>query len=446
MLQLRQLENVLERFPKEVVTLRNFLRSAEPRPYAYGSLAAVASQLRKAGRFQRDLASHLMVFTHQGISAPDLLGIVALAAGELNGAATARDSDAHEVLRFILTGRTSSNDDGRPGRFEATEDVSRSFWSDALVCVIVLALVVGMVYARHLAGLSTQQKQAALASLPAEPQPLLRHDLLPESVATPPSERFVDTVPLLKAPSRSADAAKFAFPQQKLYPPAAKSDVLPSTQRLLATRTSPVSTLDHAAPIVRVPAGPTSPAIETRMLGSSASRGGVPTAIPTAVLSQRLNARSLPANDPAIDPYSGRAYPRLWRRQSAGASTSDTAESAVLVAANAPPSRPGTYTSHAASAGTVRPVSLGTMAANVVYSPAPAYPPAAATARVQGQVTIQAEVDRDGSVASARVVSGPPLLRDAALDAVLQWRYRPRTAGGRPITAAATAMVEFELP
>ena len=153
----------------------------------------------------------------------------------------------------------------------------------------------------------------------------------------------------------------------------------------------------------------------------------------------------MPADDPAIDQASGRAYPRLWRRHPEGAATPDSQEN-TLLAANLPPSKPGAYNVPGASAGTVRPVSLGTMAANIVYSPAPAYPQAAAAARVQGQVTIQAEVDRDGSVASARVVSGPPLLRDAALDAVLRWRYHPRTVAGKPVTAAATAMLEFELP
>ena len=163
------------------------------------------------------------------------------------------------------------------------------------------------------------------------------------------------------------------------------------------------------------------------------------------MLSQRLDARTVPASDPAIDSLSGRAYPRLWRRHPAGSATPDAG---TLLADNVLPSRLGAYNAPLAttSAGTVRPVSLGMMAANILYSPAPTYPTAAAVARVQGQVKIQAEVDRDGTVASARVVSGPPLLRDAALDAVLRWRYRPRTLAGKPVTAADTAVVEFELP
>lgn len=97
------------------------------------------------------------------------------------------------------------------------------------------------------------------------------------------------------------------------------------------------------------------------------------------------------------------------------------------------------------SASTVRPVSLGIMAANVLYSPAPVYPAAAAAARVQGEVKVQAEVDRDGNVASARVISGPPLLRDAVMDAIQHWRYRPYFAGGKPVAMSALAVVDFQL-
>ena len=94
----------------------------------------------------------------------------------------------------------------------------------------------------------------------------------------------------------------------------------------------------------------------------------------------------------------------------------------------------------------VRQTSLGMMAANLLYSPPAAYPRAASAQHVQGQVKLQTEIDRDGNVASARVISGPPLLRDAALEAVLQWRYRPYTVRNKPAPTTDTAVLEFELP
>ena len=46
----------------------------------------------------------------------------------------------------------------------------------------------------------------------------------------------------------------------------------------------------------------------------------------------------------------------------------------------------------------------------------PAYPPIAKTARVTGDVKLQIKVTREGTVSSVKVVSGPPLLVQAALD------------------------------
>lgn len=85
------------------------------------------------------------------------------------------------------------------------------------------------------------------------------------------------------------------------------------------------------------------------------------------------------------------------------------------------------------------------MAGNLVYSPSPQYPANAASARVQGQVKIQATIDRDGTINGARVISGPPPLREAALDAVQQWRFKPFLSGGKAAPSATMAVVEFEL-
>jgi TonB family protein len=106
----------------------------------------------------------------------------------------------------------------------------------------------------------------------------------------------------------------------------------------------------------------------------------------------------------------------------------------------------GNGTATAPHGGYVRPTSLGTMAANVMYSPAPAYPAAASAAHVQGEVRLEAEVDPDGNVASTRVISGPPLLRDAAADAVQHWRYRPYLYDGKPVAMNALVVMDFHLP
>ncbi len=98
-----------------------------------------------------------------------------------------------------------------------------------------------------------------------------------------------------------------------------------------------------------------------------------------------------------------------------------------------------------ARSGVVRSTTLGIMAGNTLYSPVPAYPSQASAANVQGQVRVEADVDRNGNVAAARVISGPALLRDAALEAVQHWRYRPFLAGGKPVPVSAVNVLEFEL-
>lgn len=63
-------------------------------------------------------------------------------------------------------------------------------------------------------------------------------------------------------------------------------------------------------------------------------------------------------------------------------------------------------------------------AGDVIYQHPVAYPMAARKARVEGTVVVEAVVNPDGTVADARVISGPDELRRAALESVLQWQYR----------------------
>ena len=60
----------------------------------------------------------------------------------------------------------------------------------------------------------------------------------------------------------------------------------------------------------------------------------------------------------------------------------------------------------------------------------PVYPHIAAISGIQGQVKLHAIIARDGRIQSLNVISGPPLLVRAALDAVEQWRYRPYVLNG----------------
>jgi protein TonB len=76
---------------------------------------------------------------------------------------------------------------------------------------------------------------------------------------------------------------------------------------------------------------------------------------------------------------------------------------------------------------------------------APVYPAIAQTARVQGVVILEAVLDAEGRVESVRVLRSIPLLDQAAVDAVQQWRFTPALLNGTPVPVVMTVTVDFTL-
>jgi protein TonB len=75
----------------------------------------------------------------------------------------------------------------------------------------------------------------------------------------------------------------------------------------------------------------------------------------------------------------------------------------------------------------------------------PQYPPLAREARIQGIVVLQATIGKDGTVQHLRVLSGHPLLIQAAIEAVKQWLYRPYYLNGEPVEVDTQISVNFTL-
>jgi protein TonB len=73
------------------------------------------------------------------------------------------------------------------------------------------------------------------------------------------------------------------------------------------------------------------------------------------------------------------------------------------------------------------------------------YPATARQSSIQGSVTVAANIDENGKVASATALNGPLLLRQAAVDAVKQWKYSPGLLDGKPVPSQVTVGVEFRL-
>jgi protein TonB len=109
----------------------------------------------------------------------------------------------------------------------------------------------------------------------------------------------------------------------------------------------------------------------------------------------------------------------------------------------APPSAPALVGS--------APVVPAPSAAKVIHAPTlisstrPDYPATAKASRVQGDVSVVAEIDANGKVTGAHALSGPLLLRQAAVDSVRQWKYAPGTTDGKPSPSEVTVNITFRM-
>jgi periplasmic protein TonB len=85
------------------------------------------------------------------------------------------------------------------------------------------------------------------------------------------------------------------------------------------------------------------------------------------------------------------------------------------------------------------------MEGNLIYRVQPQYPLLARQARVQGIVVLRAMISRQGKIEHLQVLSGPVLLVKSAMDAVLQWRYRPYYLNNEPVEVETQVTVNFTL-
>ena len=90
-------------------------------------------------------------------------------------------------------------------------------------------------------------------------------------------------------------------------------------------------------------------------------------------------------------------------------------------------------------------VSTGVQAAKLTRQVVPAYPALAKTARVSGTVRLQGVIGKDGAIKNLQLISGHPLLAQAALEAVRQWIYKPTLLNGEAVEVIAPIDVIFTL-
>jgi TonB family protein len=79
----------------------------------------------------------------------------------------------------------------------------------------------------------------------------------------------------------------------------------------------------------------------------------------------------------------------------------------------------------------------------LIYRALPVYPLNAKQAGITGDVVVKTSIDQKGNVVDMHVVSGPLMLRQAALDALRRWRYEPSKLDGQPISVQMLVTIKF---
>jgi TonB family protein len=94
---------------------------------------------------------------------------------------------------------------------------------------------------------------------------------------------------------------------------------------------------------------------------------------------------------------------------------------------------------------TALPVGGDVKLAKIIFSVPPKYPTLAKSQHVSGNVLIDALIDASGHVTTMKVVSGPVVLHQAAMDALKQWRYQPASLDGHPVPMHLAVTIQFRL-
>ena len=123
-----------------------------------------------------------------------------------------------------------------------------------------------------------------------------------------------------------------------------------------------------------------------------------------------------------------------------GVSVGAVAPAPYLPAAPAPPAATPT----SASSKDSKPKSGGQIqSAVLIYRKDAEYPKIAKQTGAKGTVTLNATIGADGLVKKVKVISGHPMLTNAAVDAVKQWRYRPTLLNGQPVETETQVLINF---
>jgi TonB family protein len=250
---------------------------------------------------------------------------------------------------------------------------------------------------------------------------------------------------------------------------ATASNVQASSVASVPVASSPAQTLRNAPPQTNPPA-PSNPAALKATSAQPTSASNTPRVVPavsSAVTARSTRPTPSPANPvrdavPAASAQPSAEEPKksilgevqlLKPKVSPSRRTQNVGEpdAAIALTGDEEPAPEGLNAglagSNAQPSAPAAPVPIGgdVKQARLVSSVPPVYPSLAKTQHVSGNVQVDALIDATGRVTTMKVVSGPTLLHQAAMDALRQWKYQPATLDGKPVAMHLTVTIQFRL-
>jgi protein TonB len=256
--------------------------------------------------------------------------------------------------------------------------------------------------------------------------------------------------PITTSPSLQAIATPPA-PAPSLSQPSAEPVSQPVPQTLAAAP-APASA-SNTTPISKTPA-PSAPLAKPRVSSQPIpitrdNTRGAGTTVPAAATERISRPPAEPEPKKAALGEVHLASPKIHRR---AAEQSERVDAPTISSGNADANESGMDSGFAAGNGkqpvapeAPLPVGGDVKSAKLISKVDAVYPALARNQHVSGDVRIDAFIDANGRVTSMKVISGPTLLHQAAMDSLRQWKYQPATLDGKPVPMHLTVTLQFRL-
>ena len=216
----------------------------------------------------------------------------------------------------------------------------------------------------------------------------------------------------------------YLLPSEPVDPEAQATSPEPQNPPVASANVPPAS----ASGTAEAPHGKNKPVSKTRKPGPENTQADTYT--------PSVSRRALPPLD--VEVYAG-GRPIPLQPKAPNAVRVDTSNGTEGRAASSQAGSPG------ASAAAER-VRISPEALQVLAHPVdPNYPLLAREMKVQGAVVLDALIGRDGTIQNLKIVSGPTILANAAMEAVRQWRFKPYYQQGEAVETAARITVNFTI-